>query len=118
MDLRRLLFLSAALNLAVWAVDISGTWTMKVTSPQGDHSAKLALTQDGSKVTGSIQSDRGEFKIDGSLKGDEIEFSIQYTGGDAPGAIPFKGKIEGADTMKGQYTAGEAGGEWIATKLK
>lgn len=87
-------------------------------SPQGEHTAKLAVTQEGEKLSGSMQSDRGEFKVDGTVKGDQIEFFINYTGGDAPTRIPFRGKLEDGDHMKGQYNAGEAGGDWSATKSK
>jgi hypothetical protein len=115
---RRVVLLGAAVSLAAWAADISGTWNLKVSSPRGEHSATLAVTQQGEKISGSLQSERGEYKIEGALKGEQIEFSVHYTGGDAPQSIPFRGKLEGADAMKGQYSAGDAGGDWTATKAK
>jgi hypothetical protein len=110
--------LGAAVALSASAADITGTWNFRVTSPQGEHTARLKVTQQGEKLTGAFQSDRGEFKVEGTLKGDQIELSIHYTGGDAPANIPFRGKLEDDDTMKGRYTAGDAGGEWTATRVK
>ena len=118
MSPRRLLLLVAAFTLAVWAADISGAWNLKVTSPQGDHTAKLTLTQEGEKISGSLSGDRGEFKIDGTCKGDQVEFIVNYTGDDAPHRIPFQGKVEGAGKMSGRYNVGDAAGDWSATKAK
>lgn len=99
------------------ASDISGTWKFKVNSPEGDHPAKLTVTQDGEKISGLFASHRGEYKVEGTLKGDRIQFTVRYTGGDAPPAIPFQGKLEG-DKMSGQWQAGETTGSWSAEKDK
>jgi len=111
------LLLSAALAFAAQAADISGSWDFKVSSPRGEHTAKLTVTQQGEKIAGSFQSERGDFKVDGAVKGDDVEFSVHYTGGDAPTSIPFRGKLEGAAKMSGRYNAGEAEGNWTATKV-
>jgi len=107
-----------ASSAAAPAADITGSWSFKVTSPQGEHGSTLVVTQQGEKITGAFQSDRGEFKIDGTVKDDQIEFFVRYTGDDAPPSIPFRGKIEGPDKMRGQYNAGDVTGEWTAAKIK
>jgi hypothetical protein len=112
------LLLPLAIALAAPAADISGNWNLRVTSPQGEHTAKLTVALSGEKVSGAIQSERGEHKIEGTLKEDRIEFFVEYSGGDAPARIPFTGKVETADKMTGRYTAGDAGGDWTATRVK
>lgn len=119
MRLLRLFALGVVLTLAAVAADISGAWDLKVNSPEGElHTAKLVLTQEGEKISGSLSGERGEFKIDGACKGDQIEFIVNYTGGDAPRRIPFRGKVESAGKMSGRYTAGDADGDWSATRAK
>jgi len=119
MSLLRLFALALVLTLAAGAADISGAWDLQVTSPQGElHTAKLTLTQEGEKVSGSLSGERGEFKIDGTCKDDQVELIVNYTGDDAPHRIPFRGKMEGPDKMSGRYTAGDADGDWSATRAK
>lgn len=109
--------LSALLVLPALAADISGDWNFKATSPEGEHPAKLTLNQQGEKISGVFTSDRGEFKVEGTLKGNEIKFALKYTGGDEPMLIPFDGKIEG-NKMSGEYHAGDTTGAWSAEKAK
>lgn len=119
MSLLRLFSLALVLTLAAAAADISGAWDLKVASPQGEmHTAKLSLTQEGQKISGSLAGEHGEFKIEGTCKDDQVELIVNYTGGDAPRRIPFNGKVEGAGKMSGRYTAGDAAGDWSATKAK
>lgn len=99
------------------AADISGEWSFKATSPEGEHPAKLSLTQTGSKITGNFSSERGHFKVEGTVKGNEVQFTVLYTGGDEPMTVPFRGKLEGKK-MSGEYTAGDATGSWSAEKMK
>ncbi len=115
--LRRLILLLLFASALAWPADLSGSWNFKATSQQGEHAARLTLAQDGEKITGTLDTDRGEFKIEGTLKGDQIRFSVQYTGADAPRQVPFSGKLEG-DRMSGQYQAGENTGNWSAERSR
>ena len=99
------------------AADISGDWNFKVSSPEGEHPAKLSISQDGSKFTGAFSSERGQHKVEGTVKGNEIHFTVRYTGGDEPMLIPFSGKLQG-DKMAGEYKAGDTTGVWSAEKAK
>lgn len=109
-----LVFLLAA---PAWAADISGDWNFKVSSPEGEHPAKLTITQDGEKITGAFTSARGQQKIEGTVKGNQVQFIARYTGGDETMLIPFNGKLQG-DKMTGEYKAGDTTGVWTAEKVK
>lgn len=102
-------------SLPLLALDVSGAWKCKVVSPEGEHQATLKLTQQGEKISGAFTSDRGDFKVVGAVKGDQIHFTLLYQGGDAPPEIPFDGKVEGGK-MTGQYQAGDVTGQWSAEK--
>src|SRR4029077_8149276 len=55
---------------------ISGEWNFKVSAPDGDHDARLSVTQDGQNITGTFAGDMGEFKVDGAVKGGELQFVV------------------------------------------
>lgn len=105
------------LALPALAADVSGDWNFKVSSPEGEHPARLSITQNGEKITGAFSSDRGQHKIEGTVKGNEIQFTVRYTGGDEDMMIPFSGRLEG-DKMNGEYKAGDTTGVWTAEKIK
>ena len=118
---RTLLLLAVTLALVaipLAAADVSGDWNFKVSSPEGDHPARLSITQQGEKITGAFSSDHGQHKIEGTVKGDQIQFTVRYTCGDETMAIPFNGKVQAGDKMSGEYKAGETTGVWTAVKAK
>ncbi len=110
-----ILFLSL-IAASILAADVAGDWTLKVSAPDGDHAAKLSITQEGEKISGALSGDQGQFKLEGTVKGEEIQFTVHYTG-DEPMAIPFNGKLQG-DKMAGEYRAGDITGNWSAEKAK
>ncbi|MBI3665091.1 MAG: hypothetical protein HY236_02525, partial [Acidobacteria bacterium] len=87
----------------------------KIVTPDGEEAAKLSLTQHGEKIAGTLSGDRGKFKLEGTVKETEIEFILDYTGGDEPMRIPFNGKLEG-DKISGHFTAGDFTGSWTAER--
>jgi len=115
--IRRSLSWMILLVVPACAADVSGAWNFKVASPEGVHTAKLTVTQDGEKLTGAFSSQRGEHKVEGTVQGDRVEFTVRYTGGDQTMLIPFRGVVEG-DKMSGEYKAEETTGKWTAEKAK
>jgi hypothetical protein len=95
---------------------ISGEWSFKVSAPDGDHDARLSITQDNGKITGTFAGEMGQFKVDGTVKGDDVQFTVRYTGDEAMD-IPFEGKLHG-DKMGGEYKAGDITGTWSAEKVR
>ena len=74
--------------------------------------------QDSADHGDGLSGERGEFKVEGSLKGDQVEFIVNYTGDDAPRRIPFQGKVEGSGKMSGRYNLSDVSGDWSAAKAK
>jgi hypothetical protein len=65
------------------ATDITGTWVGDLsTQDGGTFPLKFNLKQDGSKVTGNVQSPDGDpLPIsDGKIDGDKISFTVTYNG--------------------------------------
>jgi hypothetical protein len=74
--MRKSIILLAALSLAAFAADVTGSWKASVETPNGSIDLTYVLKADGNTVTGTIQSPMGDTKIDeGKLDGDKISFS-------------------------------------------
>jgi hypothetical protein len=62
--MRKLIFLLAALSVAAFAADVTGNWKASLETPNGTMEFTYVLKADGNTVTGTIQSQMGEMKID------------------------------------------------------
>jgi hypothetical protein len=68
---------------ALAATDATGTWTASVQGPNGDMTLTFHFTQDGDKLTGSVESSMGgdSFQItNGKVDGDKITFDTSFNG--------------------------------------
>jgi hypothetical protein len=94
--MRKVLFLTTllafVLTSSVWAADISGNWTLKMTGPQGEESVPLIIKAAGENltVTGTHASFK-EMAGTGTLKGDAITFNLKA----ASMEFVFTGKVTG-----------------------
>jgi hypothetical protein len=65
------------------AVDVTGSWTAEMTTPNGD-SFQLGFTfkQDGTALTGTVQGPQGDAIAisDGKVDGDKISFKVSFNG--------------------------------------
>ena len=52
--------LYATLSVAVWAADITGTWTGSISSNNGDFSLTYDFKQNGDKFTGTVTGPQGD----------------------------------------------------------
>jgi hypothetical protein len=90
--MKKLFALTAGLALAfvltqaapVFAAnDATGTWTTSVQGPNGDMTLTFHFTQDGEKLTGTVESSMGgdPFQItNGKVDGDKITFDTSFNG--------------------------------------
>lgn len=90
--MKKLLALSAGLALAfvltqaapvLAATDATGTWTATVQGPNGDMTLTFHFTQDGDKLTGTVESSMGgdPFQLtNGKVDGDKITFDTSFNG--------------------------------------
>jgi hypothetical protein len=107
--------------------DVTGTWTWTVKARQGGTDRKFTakFKVSGDKVTGKVSSpgrdgqDRETEIKDGSIKGDELSFSVTREMNGNSMTTKYSGKVTG-DTIKGK-TEFERNGEtmkrdWEAKK--
>ncbi len=107
----------ALLSIAIaFAADITGTWKAAVETDAGSGSPKFTFKQAGDKLTGTYSGQLGDAPLNGSIKGDDIEFSFQAAPQGDTVTVKYKGKVTG-NQMKGSVDLGGlATGTFTATK--
>jgi autotransporter translocation and assembly factor TamB len=104
--MRKLVFLLAAISLTAFAADVTGNWKASLETPNGSMEFTYVLKADGNAVTGTIQSQMGDMKIDeGKIDGDKISFSVTV---ENMGKISYNGTVKG-DEMTLNFTFGGGG---------
>ena len=110
----RLPVMMFALAASLVAADLNGKWTGVLKSQNGDLDTTIVLKVDGEKCTGTVTNMYGEEQItEGSLKGDQINFTIIAGGGQFK--LIYKGKVEG-DEIRFKVTVGDFGDSDLVVK--
>ncbi|NOR52595.1 MAG: hypothetical protein GQ536_00690 [Candidatus Aminicenantes bacterium] len=106
-----------ALSLSALYADITGDWEMTTQGRRGERTMDIHFEQKGEKITVTWSTPRGgEVKAEGTIKGNDIEWSFTRETPRGDFTMTYKGKIEG-DTMTGTMQMGERGSsEWTAKK--
>ena len=99
--------------LAIAQTDVSGSWTLTMTSPEGSNDAPMTLEQDGDMLTGTF----GEQPIEGTVTGSDIKWTAEIENPQIGAlTLTFTGMVDGSD-MKGEVDfGGFASGSWTAVK--
>jgi polyisoprenoid-binding protein YceI len=113
----RTFLLLALFSTLAFAADVTGKWVFQVETDAGSGAPSFVFKQAGEKLTGTYTGTFGTAELNGTVKGDEIQFSIEVDVGGQKGTIVYKGKIESADKMKGTVDlSGLGSGSWTGTK--
>jgi hypothetical protein len=99
--------------------DIAGVWEMTTETPQGPMTSDATFTQDKEKITFSTTGPQGmEMKGEGTVKGQDVEWTVLLSGPMGEFTLTYKGKVDG-ETMAGEVQAGDFGAfPWTAKKKK
>lgn len=90
-------------------VDLTGSWQVSWTAPNGNQrQATLQLKQNGDKLTGTFEGERGSAAVKGNVKGSDISFEVKMP----RRKVSFSGKVDGSQ-MSGTT---ERGTSWSATR--
>ena len=90
------------------AAKVAGEWAITVESPQGTGTPSLVLKQDGETLTGTYKGRLGEVPLKGTIKGNDIKFTVTVSPQGQDLVIEYAGTVDG-DTMKGKAKFGEYG---------
>jgi hypothetical protein len=86
----------------------AGEWAVSFGTPMGMMEFAMAISQSGTRLTGHLTSDVGEFPLKGTVDGDQVTIDWTLNDNGKMVAITFKGKIEG-DKMSGTAKLGTIG---------
>jgi hypothetical protein len=81
--------------------NVAGKWQMSWQGRDGAQQATLQLQQDGAKLTGTFDGERGTVPVAGSVNGNNISFSTQ-TQGRRNFTLVYTGSVDG-DKMTGSF---------------
>jgi hypothetical protein len=107
-------FALAMVSASLLAADanVGGNWEMTMDSPHGKLTGPLVLEQDGTKITGTYETEHtGKLTINGTVDGDKILFTMEVPGGQM--TVHFEGARDG-DKLSG--TTKPLNGEWSAVR--
>jgi hypothetical protein len=99
------------------AVDVSGVWELTSETPRGTMVRKLTFEQDGTSLTGNMETQQGSMAIeDGSVQGNKISFGVTFSRGGRSMQLVYKGTVDG-DTAKGTMETPRGSVEWTAKRV-
>ncbi len=113
----------AILTLAVWAADVSGTWTISTPGRNGQMMDRdITIKQDGTKITVTMPGRPGPngepgtpVVGEGTIEGNAIAWKVVRTTPQGEMVMEYKGTVDGA-TMKGTTMRMDQEVEWTAKK--
>jgi hypothetical protein len=97
------ILLLTAMTSTAFAADINGKWKGTFEGGQmGSIVQNYTFKEDGGKISGTMTDEFiGEAKItEGTLKGDDISFTVVGNSQMGEMKLTFKGKVTGADEMR------------------
>jgi hypothetical protein len=99
---------------------VAGKWTMTLEMSMGTGTPAIEFRQDGEKITGSYTGRYGTSPLEGTLKGQTIQFRVRVEAEGQTVAMDFSGEVAAdGQTMKGKAVLGELGdATWSAKKDK
>jgi hypothetical protein len=95
--------LSTLSNLAI-AADLSGTWSVSVTTAAGPGQLTFELKQEGNTLSGSYSGVLGTAPLAGSVEGENFTFSYTI---DGLGEVTYSGSVQEDGSIKGEADYGE-----------
>lgn len=100
-----LLFIVAS---AFAEADVAGNWRVEFVVPAGERAVNMTINQNGTKLTGRVISEDGQFQLEGRVNNDQV--TVTWTVADQGDQlqITMKGKIEG-DHITGTARIGNLG---------
>ncbi|HWX53263.1 MAG TPA: hypothetical protein VN176_01595 [Verrucomicrobiae bacterium] len=88
--------------------NVNGEWNLTVESPNGTGTPSVIFKQDGETLTGTYKGRFGESPLKGTIKGQDIQFSVTISPQGQDIVIEYSGTVDG-DTMKGKAKFGDMG---------
>src|ERR1041385_7003500 len=75
--------------------DVAGNWRVAFVVPSGEMAVNMTINQNGSKLSGRVVNEDGEFPLDGSVDGNEVTVTWVVPEQGTQMTITMKGTIDG-----------------------
>lgn len=122
MSKKMLIFMFLMLSLLIISmfaqeVNVTGEWELTTVTQRGEMTRTVKFVQEGEKLTVTMENPRGgEVTGEGTVKGNDIEWTITRSTPRGEFTMNYTGKVEG-DTMSGEVQMGDFGSqEWKAKR--
>jgi hypothetical protein len=89
-------------------VDVTGSWESTIESPEVNATSAATYKQEGEKLTGTHVGQLGELPLSGTVKGNDISYTITIDAQGQQFVLTYTGKVDG-DTIKGTVDFGGMG---------
>lgn len=111
----------AAAQADAQAVDVSGTWSMEVTTDQGTTTPSMTLEQHGDHVMGRYSSPTlGQANVEGSVTGNQVRIAFEASLQGQTVPVVYAGTVDANGVMSGtiDIAGGLASGTFTARKAR
>ena len=100
------------------SLDVTGAWDLTVETKSGKAQPSILLKQDGEKITGTYQGRMGNPRLEGTIQGNNISFTVRLKFQETLITVTYRGVVSG-DSMKGTVQFGENdSGSWSGRRKK
>ena len=100
------------------ASPFAGKWNVNVQNPNGAIDSTMELKVDGKKVTGTLQSQMGEARLEGEVADAKLTFWFSMDANGQTLNITFVGTAQKDGSLAGTLSFGQGDLNWTATKAK
>lgn len=96
-------------------IKVAGNWIVSTEEHHGPGKRNMTLQQDGNKVSGSIQGEQGDDKLQGELDGNSIRFTVHSNTHHGATTFEYRGTVQG-DSMNGTIQGPKGEAKWSAIR--
>jgi hypothetical protein len=90
-----LAFFLYLLTIAFAPADVAGNWRVEFVVPTGEMAVNMTINQNGSRLSGQVVNEDGEFPIEGTVSGDQVIVTWVVPEQGSQMSITMKGTVEG-----------------------
>ena len=99
-------------------VNIAGKWTVTIDFQGQQRTSNLDLKVEGTKVTGTINSELGEAPLAGEYAEGKLKFGFSMDANGTPLQVGFVGTVQKDGTLAGTLDFGQGEIPWTAVRAK
>ena len=100
------------------AVNIAGKWTVTIDLQGQQRTSTLDLKVEGTKLTGTINSELGEAQLAGEYADGKLKFGFTMDANGTPLQVGFVGAVQKDGTLAGMLDFGQGEIPWTAVRPK